>query len=124
MIFVDTCSFIQKDSEKTFGEIAPKMIAYKKKIIMLKSVQNEISKHLYYKNPKLKDKFLVELDKADLIEMDMEFDSSFADNDFQTLFTKLRLKYKLCLITNDFNLSKDILCRLSRPLKSTNVPSS
>ena len=52
-------------------------------------------------------KELVDEDSAEVVgEKD---DGSFADNLFQTIFTRFRLKYRLVLITQDRSLAKEIL---------------
>ena len=52
-------------------------------------------------------KELVDENNAEIVGEDD--DGSFADNLFQTIFTRLRLKYRLILITQDRSLTKEIL---------------
>jgi len=117
-IFVDTSSLMQKDSENVFFRvIAPILYKHKKRLIVPKSVLNEISKHNYTNHPniKLANNILNELGKYNLYGINSKFDEEFADNAITSQFHSLRLKYNLCLITNDNsykkdgNLSQDIL---------------
>ena len=117
-IFVDTSSLMQKDSETVFFQvIAPLLHKYKKQLIIPKSVLNEISKHNYNKHKDITkaNHILDELSKFQLWGTNSKFDEQFADNALTSQFHSLRLKYNLCLITNDNsykkdgNLSQDIL---------------
>ena len=117
-IFVDTSSLMQKDSEIVFFQvIAPLLHKYKKQLIIPKSVLNEISKHNYNKHKDIfkANHILDELSKFQLWGTNSKFDEQFADNALTSQFHSLRLKYNLCLITNDNsykkdgNLSQDIL---------------
>ncbi len=54
-IFVDTSSLMQEDSEIVFFKIiAPILYQYQKKIIIPKSVFNEISKHNFERHKNIK----------------------------------------------------------------------
>ena len=118
-IIVDTSSLLQNSSEYVFFKIiAPLLHQYNKKLIIPKSVYNEIYKHS--KNKKIKNiaksiRILNEFAKYDLYVIEKTFDTNFADNAIISLFLSIRLKYNLCLITNDNsmrkggNLSQDIL---------------
>ena len=117
-IFVDTSSLMQKDSDYVFFRIiAPILYKYQKKLIIPKSVYNEISKHWHNNHPNIEiaSKILSEMSKFNLIGTNSKFDEDFADNVILAQFQSLRLKYNLCLITNDNsnkkdgNLSQDIL---------------
>ena len=117
-IFVDTSSLMQKDSEIVFFQvIAPLLHKYKRQLIIPKSVLNEISKHNYNKHRDIfkANHILEELSKFQLWGTNSKFDEKFADNALTSQFHSLRLKYNLCLITNDNsykkdgNLSQDIL---------------
>lgn len=59
------------------------------------------------RNAKLMVKAL--LDEGDAEIIGEKGDGVFADNLFQTVFTRLRLKYRLLLVTQDRSLAKDIL---------------
>ncbi len=117
-IFVDTSSLMQKNSKIVFFKIiAPLLYKYKKRLIIPKSVLNEISKHNYnnHKNINIANHILNKLAKSQLYGINSTFNEEFADNAITAQFHSLRLKYNLCLITNDnsykkgSNLSQDIL---------------
>lgn len=57
--------------------------------------------------------------RYDLISIQGEESDSFADNLFLAVFTKFRMKYDLCLITQDLGLSEDIL-KLNKKSSSVN----
>lgn len=118
-VFVDTSSLLQDNSEYIFFKIiAPLLCLHKKQIIIPKSVYNEIYKHSLsgkVKNIKSGVKILRDFEQNKLYVVENTFNEQFADNAIISLFSKLRLKYNLCLITNDNshkksgNLSQDIL---------------
>ena len=118
-VFVDTSSLLQDNSEDVFFKvIAPLLCMNNKQIYVPKSVYNEIYKHSLsnkIKNINSGIKILNEFAKHDLYVIESTFDEQFADNAIMSLFSSLRIKYKLCLITNDNsykksgNLSQDIL---------------
>jgi rRNA-processing protein FCF1 len=128
-IFVDTSSLMQKNSDVIFFKyIAPLMHKYQRKLIIPKSVFNEISKHNYNHHPNIHraNHILNELSKFELYGQTSTFDEKFADNALLSQFTALRLKYNLCLITSDYsynkdgNLSQDIL-DLKRSRSTDNI---
>jgi len=128
-IFVDTSSLMQKDSEVVFFKIiAPILHKYQKKLIVPKSVLNEILKHNYNQHKDIikANNILTELAKFGLYGTNSKFDEKFADNAITAQFHSLRLKYNLCLITNDNsykkggNLSQDIL-DLKKSRSSNNI---
>lgn len=117
-IFVDTSSLMQEDSEFVFFKIiAPLLDRHSKQLIVPKSVLNEISKHNYNKHKDIQkaNHILEQLSNFKLWGTNSKFDEQFADNAISSQFHSLRLKYNLCLITNDNshkkdgNLSQDIL---------------
>lgn len=118
-IFIDTSSLLQDSSESVFfGIIAPLLHLHNNKIIIPKSVYNELYKHKdskRIKNINSGIRILSDLIKNELCLIETKFDDQFADNAIISLFASLRLKYNLCLITNDNsckkdgNLSQDIL---------------
>ena len=118
-IFVDTSSLLQDSSETVFFKIiAPLLCLHKKKIIVPKSVYNEIYKHSRSRKIRNIDsgiKILNNFARNNLYIVESTFDEQFADNAIISLFSSIRLKYNLCLITNDNsykksgNLSQDIL---------------
>jgi tRNA A-37 threonylcarbamoyl transferase component Bud32 len=109
---------MQKDSEDVFFRIvAPLLHRYGQKLIVPKSVINEISRHDDNKNDNIiyAKNILNSYQEHGLYVIEKKFDENFADNAITSLFHSLRLKYNLCLITNDNsykkngNLSQDIL---------------
>lgn len=109
-IFVDTSSLMQKDSDVVFFRyIAPLMYKYQQKLIIPKSVFNELQKHNYNNHPNIykANSILNELKKFELYGQNSKFDEQFADNALISQFTSLRLKYNLCLITSDYSYTKD-----------------
>jgi len=118
-VFVDTSSLLQDNSEFVFFNIiAPLLCMYGKKMFIPKSVYNEIYKHSRLnkvKNINSGIRILNSFAEQNLYVIEGSIDESFADNAIMSLFMRLRLKYNLCLITNDNsykkegNLSQDIL---------------
>lgn len=118
-VFVDTSSLLQDNSEYIFFKIiAPLLCLHQKQIIIPKSVYNEVYKHS--RSSKIKNinsgiKILNDFAENNLYVVESTFDKQFADNAIISLFSSLRIKYNLCLITNDNsykksgNLSQDIL---------------
>ena len=109
-IFVDTSSLMQEYSELIFFKyIAPLLHRYDKKLIVPKSVFNEISRHNINNHPLAykANHILEQLGKYQLYGYNSKFDESFADNAIIAQFTSLRLKYNLCLITSDYSYAKD-----------------
>ena len=118
-VFVDISSLLQDNSEYVFFKIiAPLLCLNCKKIIVPKSVYNEIYKHS--RSKKIRNinsgiKILNAFAEKQLYVVERKFDKPFADNAIISLFSSLRIKYNLCLITNDNsyrksgNLSQDIL---------------
>lgn len=117
-VFVDTSSLMQEDSEYIFFRIiAPLLIQYNQKLIVPKSVYNEILNHIANNNKDVirAKKILDSYAEYELYVIEKKFDENYADNAILSLFSSLRLKYDLCLITNDNsykkggNLSQDVL---------------
>jgi serine/threonine protein kinase len=112
-VFIDTCSLLSEfcEIDNFFYQIIPLISKYKNKLIIPLKVFEELEKHT--KNPKLAEKSRKVLDVlrtvSDYIEIRGEKNDTFADNLFQTVFTKFRLQYNLALITQDKNLSLDVL---------------
>lgn len=114
-IFIDTCSILHPAINKFWKNIIPLLEFYKNKIIIPFRVIEELKKHemnisnsILAKNSKealITIKYLAE---NNLIEIRGEDSDNFTDNVFQVVFTKYRMNYKLLLITQDNDLSKDI----------------
>ena len=110
-VFVDTSSLMNVNAEFVFFKlIAPILYKYKAKLIISKSVVKELHR-LFNLNKNIRKALhiLEQLAKFELWGKNSQFDEDFFDNAIISQFTSLRLKYNLCLITNDKNLSKDIL---------------
>ena len=115
-IFIDTCSILDEGVNKFWINIIPLLQEYQNRIIIPHRVFEELNKHATNttKVKLAKDavkslRFLEQLNKNKLIEIRGEKTDNFVDNVFQVVFTKFRMKYKLLLITQDKNLTKDIL---------------
>ena len=114
-IFIDTCSILHIDINKFWMNIYPLLEKYNKKIIVPLRVIEELEKHKEnISNANLSKRAkeaLISLEylrKKDLLEIRGETNDNFSDNVFQVVFTKFRMNYKLLLITQDNDLSKDI----------------
>jgi serine/threonine protein kinase len=123
-IFIDTCSLLSEDADKFWANITPVLQRESKTVIIPYRVYEELDK--FASNPSLclqkspnkpslnhqainvKSNVAV-LQRAGLIEIFGDSNDNFADNVFQTVFTKFRLKYSLMLITQDNNLANDIV---------------
>lgn len=115
-IFIDTCSLLSKGADRFWEHVIPLLHQYHNKIIIPLRVVEELQKH--QKNtakPQLAEdanhslRQLQQLLQAGYVEIRGEASDNFADNVFQTVFTKFRMQYKLLLITQDNDLAKDIL---------------
>ena len=123
-VFVDTSSLLQDNSEYIFFKIiAPLLCLHQKQIIIPKSVYNEIYKHS--RSSKIKNinsgiKILTDFAENNLYVVESTFDKQFADNAIISLFSSLRIKYNLCLITrvlpepvSPLKIRNGICCTLS-----------
>lgn len=125
LIFIDTCSLLTKEADAFWKHIEPILIEENKYIIVPFRVYQEVEKfannlklcqkkqgesgnelNSLAKNSKKK---ILELHKKGLIQIFGEKSDNFADNVFETQFTRLRMKYSLMLITQDRNLTDDML---------------
>ncbi|BBE31736.1 hypothetical protein OSSY52_18770 [Tepiditoga spiralis] len=112
-IFIDTSSILDKNFEIFCNQIEPLLLKYKKKIIIIPKVFNEL--YNYLENEQLKEKvkknikILSKLREKNLIEIRVETRNNFVDNVFFIQFSKYRLKHKLLLITQDKKLSNSII---------------
>lgn len=114
-IFVDTCSFLHEQADIFFPFLIQCLMDYNGKIFIPMRVIEELDKKLEDKRDK---KLAVKANKAlnyikymqskNIVDIRGEETDNFADNVFQVVFTKFRMKYNLLLITQDVNLAKDI----------------
>lgn len=114
-IFIDTCSLLDESANLFWANIKPILQKYNRHIIVPFRVTEEIEKHADSTDVNLRHSAksaicnLNNLIKDDCVEFYGDCSDNFADNVFLTEFTRLRLKYELLLITQDRNLSYDIL---------------
>ncbi len=115
IVFADTNAFMADSSVKVFTELARTLHSNNKKLYVPKSVINEIQNQSKTDRGKQANSILDDYKKNDLLRIEKKFDKDYADDPIQALFLSLRLKYNLCLITNDNsklkdgNLAQDIL---------------
>ena len=119
LIFIDTCSLMNENADQFWGNIIPLLLRENKQIIVPLQVCREVEKHAKApehvdpRRSQLARKALSTIDrlqKANLITIyGDDNDRLFADNVFQTVFTRFRLRYDLLLITQDHNLAADIM---------------
>ena len=113
-IFVDTCSFMHNSSSVFFKHLTVHLVQNKTKIFVPYKVVQELEKHQNSDNKLMKKAAIIgisiiqEYKQAQLVDIRGEENDSFADNLFQTVFTKFRIDHNLCLITQDRGLSEDI----------------
>ncbi len=117
-VFMDTCSLMNNAQalDQFFFKVAGLITKYNNKIIVPVRVVQELQKHS--KDNKDKDKSqkaihainaIRMMKQGGLLDIRGEENDPFADNLFQTIFTKFRLEHNLVLITQDVGLSRDIL---------------
>lgn len=119
-IFVDTSSFMYRCSEPFLRKILPIHLSQNNtKIIVPYRVIQELEKHQNSKD-NLKSKAAIrglsivqQYLKTQIIDIRGEQNDTFPDNLFQTIFTKFRIKYNLCIFTQDKGLAEDI-CHLKK----------
>lgn len=125
-IFADTNAFMTDISIKIFTDVAAVLHSNNKKLYVPKSVINEIQNQSKTNRGKQANRILDDYRKSDLLRIEKKFDKHYADDPIQALFLSLRLKYDLCLITNDNskfkdgNLAQDIL-DLKRSRSTNNI---
>lgn len=113
-IFIDTCSLLDDNAEQFWENITPFLIENNSSIIIPYRVYEEIKKH-ENSNHNLQQKAqvvlkrIVELYNKGLIRVLGEKTDDFADQVFQMVFMRYRMKYNLLLITQDKKLANDIL---------------
>jgi len=124
-IFADTCTLINPSFHKFYDTIlSPFYQITRNKIIIPSMVFQELERLEKRDNTRHNAskvlKLITSRNKIDSVfEIRGEASDSFADNLFLSVFTKYRLKYNLCLLTNDFKLSYDI-CNLRNQLSINN----
>ena len=128
-IFIDTCSLLHPKAEEFWANIIPYLEKYQTKVIIPSRSIEEVEKHSKNKdNIELAESAqrciekLKQLIVSKYIDIRGESTDNFADNVFLVVFTKFRMQHKLLLITQDNDLSKDIMeLNNSRSVKAKNV---
>lgn len=120
-IFIDTCSLMFPNSEAFHMNLYNSLYKSNTKLILAKRVYNELLKQALsvdYEKKKLAKnglKFIERLTNENLLDIREENNEinggskDFADAVFPMVFSKNRLKHNLCLITQDKDLSVDML---------------
>ncbi len=123
-IFIDTCSLLSEYADSFWEHIIPVLKEEKTSVIVPLRVYEEVEK--YADNVELCQKKaadspnlnqlakraksrVIKLQDEGLVRVFGDKNDNFADNVFQTVFTQYRMKYNLILITQDKNLTADIL---------------
>jgi hypothetical protein len=118
MIFVDTCSLMQEDSREVFIRMIQPLSKNNKKVYITTRVEQDLRSISANSTKRKRDAELANQGFEIIQELynhhvAVHYDSlteghKSADTLFLMIFSQLREKYPLCLITNDFNLSLDI----------------
>ena len=123
-IFVDACSLLHPDADKFWMNIVPILQRENKKLIIPLRVYEEVDKFAsdpkqYEKKNQSDPQFhsravkakqnIIKMKSAGIVAVMGDETDNFADNVFLTVFTKYRMKYNLMLVTQDNNLSNDII---------------
>lgn len=113
LIFVDTSALFKTGADAFFfRDLAPMLSLHDKKIIVAKSVVDEINKHIGHpeKGPKAKQAshIIQEYRTQDMVDFYGGQNDPFADHIFKIVFTQLFTRYNLVLITQDKDLASEI----------------
>ena len=121
-IFIDTCSLLNVAAKAFWSHVIPILQREGKKVIVPFRVYEEVKKFAenpalcakkgdpnLNQNAKAALKRIAILQKGNIVDVFGDPHDNFADNVFQTVFTRFRLKYNLMLITQDNSLAQDIL---------------
>ena len=123
-IFIDSCSLLSEYADSFWEHIIPMLKEKNSFVVVPFRVYEEVAK--YADNPALyKEKApdnpdfnktainvkkkIIKLANEKLVRVFGDKNDNFADNVFQTVFTQYRMKYDMLLITQDKNLSEDIM---------------
>lgn len=111
-VFIDTCSLMHPKLEMLLAKVVPALSLHGYKLVVPWSCIEELNKHKT--NPKQKSKAEKALKELESIYQYVdirgnEADGTHADNVFLRVFTQLRTKYRLVLISDDWDLKSDIL---------------
>lgn len=112
-IFIDTSAFMYIGAQDVFTKLFPRYLSdYSTNVIVPIRVIEELKK--YQRSLDKADvarkalSVISEYQKFNFVDIRGKESDSFTDNLFQTIFTKFRIKYNLCLITQDKRLAIDI----------------
>jgi len=115
-IFIDTCSLLSDNINKLMLNLIPLLQENNNKLFVPLRCVQELEKFIPDKSNITRSKkakyihdILLKLYKEGIVDIRGEKTDNFADNVFQTVFTKFRMQYKLLLITQDNNLASDII---------------
>ena len=115
-IFIDTCSLLEPVAEQFWKNIIPFLKQYSAKVIIPYRCIQELEKHQnnkqdveLAKTSRNALKILAQLKNSGYIDIRGEKTDNFADNVFNVVFAKFRMKYNLLLITQDRDLAEDLL---------------
>ena len=113
-IFIDTSALMETSSLEFFKNIVPYLKREGKKLFVPYSVKFELEKLANdpdcCKRQRAREALKLLADNAKFVEFyGGGAGGEFADNDFLTIFTGLRLKDELVLVTQDRNLARSIL---------------
>ena len=105
-VFLDTCTLMHPKFEKFLAKVVPVLSLYGYKLVVPWSCIEELNKHKT--NPKLKSKAVKALKELERIYQYVdirgnEADGTHADNVFLRVFTQLRTKYRLVLISEHWD---------------------
>ena len=120
LIFVDTCSLMEDGSKDIFSnEFCDQLVKNNRKIKILDRVLVELNNHINSNNVRKKQlavngmqviENFKKYDCIDIIKVGQDSKKDpIPDELFQSIFVYYRSKNKICLITQDVNLSHDIL---------------
>ncbi len=115
-IFLDTSSWMSPSIETFENAVVPLLYQYHSTLVVPLCVFKEVEKKLHCGLSAAEARadtalrVMRRMADAGLIEYyGSETDGTFADVLFDSLFRRLRIKYRLALITNDYNLATSIL---------------
>jgi len=120
LIFIDTCSLMEDGSKDVFSnELCEQLVKNDRKIKILDRVLVELNNHINSNHERKKqlaangiqiiEKFK-KFDCVDIVAVGQDSSKDpIPDELFQSIFVYYRSKNKICLITQDVNLSHDVL---------------
>ena len=114
IIMIDTCSLMETGCELMIEKMCPFLKKYHKKIIVPLRVIEELRKHSIGEVSKRAAarkglEICQRLDRENCLSVKGNKHDHFADNTFYVQFARFRSRYHLMLITQDKDLSYDIL---------------